>query len=667
MLRYILLFPLLGTLLNGCLPLFGVRLKRQHSVFIACLASVCTALWSLRLLVTLAYLPAGHQVIEDVLYNWMQVGSVRIQFSLYADVLGVGAAVLLSLVALLIHVYSVGYMARDEGYARYFALLNALLFSMMMVLFAGNVLVGMFGWMWVGLCIVLLMSFWYVDVERVKVGSKALALFRLGDVALLFALVLLYWNVHTLDWSVLRRVGDSSLLPGLLAPWLWGMSKMDWIGVCLAIGVLCRTAQLPFYMWLPDSTAGPAPAVAWIHSAILPLLGVFWLARFHFLLKFSSVASGLLIVFGALTSLLVMAIAIFQYDVKHTLAYIAMSQVGLMVVGIGVGVPDAVIFHVFSFVCYMTALSLAGGAVLMGMHYVQDIRVMGGLVHSMPWTHWGFLLAVFAGIGFPGFSGFFSGHSLLWRSLERGYTAVWLVGAMTMVLHAFCLVRLLCLIFYDTLRGGEQLRRHLPEGQPKEVPWTMRIPMYVLLLASLVVGAMHVPTFFGGKALLGHWLHGGFIGTKVTTETILTREFSTGVVFVGVFVGALLALLTFGQGAVQALRNEALLQVNGRGGAAGVFFRWAQRRFYIDVFLELVTVKLLLQVVRFVLAPIEKYVIEGALRLLSATILGVGVMFGLEKREPPGRAISIAVFVLVLCLLWWMLSNAMIVEGMGGV
>lgn len=498
-LRWIPALPLAGFLLN----IFGARTetaghgKAARVHWIACLApfgSFLVALWAFAKLLALE--PEARR-LTDTVFTWISSGdfSAALRFSM--DPLSAVMTLVVTGVGFLIHVYSVGYMHGDRGYARYFAYLNLFMAMMLLLVLGDNLLLLFLGWEGVGLCSYFLIGFWYEDPEKAYAGLKAFVVNRIGDFGFLLGIFLLFWTlgqhgIWTIDFSVIRQHVH-----------LLGPTVITAICLLLFMGAMGKSAQFPLYVWLPDAMAGPTPVSALIHAATMVTAGVYMVARMNFLYAASDFACQWVAWFGAFTALFAATIGICQNDIKKVLAYSTVSQLGYMFVGVGVGAYAAGIFHLMTHAFFKALLFLGAGSVMHAVGGETDIQKMGGLRSKMPWTFWTFVIATLAIAGFPPFSGFFSKDEILWMAFSsaHGSPALWAVLWVGAAVTSFYMFRLVFLTFFDKPRD-----HHLHE-HAHESPAVMTVPLALLAVGAATAGFVGIPESWGlGHNLFETWL-----------------------------------------------------------------------------------------------------------------------------------------------------------------
>ncbi|HLA39655.1 MAG TPA: NADH-quinone oxidoreductase subunit L, partial [Candidatus Glassbacteria bacterium] len=361
--------------------------------------------------------------LADTLYRWMAVGGLEVNVSFMMDRLSSVMILVVSGVSGLIHIYSMGYMAHDKGYWRYFSYLNLFVFFMLLLVAADNIVLMFVGWEGVGLCSYLLIGFWFSSGEKADAGKKAFIVNRIGDFGFLLGIILIFWNLGTVEFN-----GIAGSAPQVLAA---GGGLATAITLLLFMGAVGKSAQIPLYVWLPDAMAGPTPVSALIHAATMVTAGVYMIARLNVLYLLAPTAMCVVATLGALTAIYSASIGLLQNDIKKVLAYSTVSQLGYMFLAVGVGAFSAGIFHLMTHSFFKALLFLGAGSVIHALGDKQDIREMGGLKGKMPRTYWTFLAATLAISGIPPLSGFFSKDEILWMSFSspQGHWLLWLVAA----------------------------------------------------------------------------------------------------------------------------------------------------------------------------------------------------------------------------------------------
>ncbi len=470
------LWPLAGWVANG---LWGGRLGRRAVAVIACgavgAAFLAAALlfWQVRMLPRLDRVAAGDLSHVD-LYQWIGAGTVQVAFRLLIDPLSVAMALVVSGVGLLIHVYSVGYMADDPGFGRYFAYLNLFMATMLTLVLAGNLVVMFIGWEGVGLCSYLLVAFWFTRPAAARAGVKAFLVTRLGDVGFLVGIFLAFGVFGTTDFSVLT--GEASRTLAL------GGGTATALALLLFAGAVGKSAQLPLHIWLPDAMEGPTPVSALIHAATMVTAGVYMIVRLHAVFLRAPLAMDLIAAVGAFTAIFAAASALVEPDLKRVLAYSTISQLGYMFLAVGVGAFGGGIFHLTSHAFFKALLFLAAGSVMHALGGQTDMRRMGGLARRLPRTAAAFAIGALALAGMPPLSGFFS-KDLILSDAFRVHPWLWAVGVAAAGLTAVYIVRAFALTFLGASMGGLDAAAHDPAP-------SMDTPIWLLAGLTIVGGAL---------------------------------------------------------------------------------------------------------------------------------------------------------------------------------
>ncbi|MGH7262627.1 MAG: NADH-quinone oxidoreductase subunit L [Candidatus Rokuibacteriota bacterium] len=466
-------FPLLGTLLNA---LFGRWIgRRAHWIAVPALG--CSFLLSCAV-----FLRVWHgETFTGDLFPWIQAGAFTTSLTALVDPLSAVMLLVVTGVGFLIHLYSVGYMHGDPGYARYFAYLNLFVFSMVMLVLAGNFLVLYVFWEAVGLCSYLLIGFWYTRKSAADAGKKAFIVNRVGDAGFALGVMYLWVTLGTLDYgAVFSRV--EALSPATATV----------IALLLFLGACGKSAQLPLHVWLPDAMEGPTPVSALIHAATMVTAGVYMVARSHVLFERSGVALEVVAWVGGITAVFAATIGLAQTDIKRVLAYSTISQLGYMFAGVGIGAYAAGMFHLVTHAFFKALLFLGAGSAIHALRGEQDLRKMGGLAPRMIPTTVTFLVGAAGLAGLPPFAGFFSKDEILASAYHRDQFWLWgllLVGAFLTAVYIF---RVVFLVFFGGSRMSKEIAQHVHES-----PLVMTVPLGALALLTVVAGVVGIPSAQG--------------------------------------------------------------------------------------------------------------------------------------------------------------------------
>jgi NADH-quinone oxidoreductase subunit L len=527
----IVLAPLIAAIVAG---LFGRFIGRvgAHSVTIAGVAiSFALSAWVLKQM-----LVDGASPVNESVYTWLVSDGIRMEIGFLIDRLTALMMVVVTFVSLCVHVYTIGYMHDDPGYQRFFAYISLFTFSMLMLVMANNFLQLFFGWEAVGLVSYLLIGFWYTRPSAIFANLKAFLVNRVGDFGFLLGIAGIVYFTGSLDYATVFGLRESiaantmQIIPGL--EW----QAMTVICICLFIGAMGKSAQVPLHVWLPDSMEGPTPISALIHAATMVTAGIFMVARMSPLFELSEAALSTVLVIGATTAFFMGLLGLVNNDIKRVVAYSTLSQLGYMTVALGASAYGAAIFHLMTHAFFKALLFLAAGSVIIAMHHEQDMRKMGGLKKYMPITYWTSLIGSLALIAFPGTSGFFSKDAIIaavGASHIPGATyAYWCVffGVFVTALYSFRLV-------FMTFHGPERFAAaghhdpnesthmhtdadaghepdtsghdpHAQGGKPHESPWVVTLPLILLAIPSLLIGWFTI-----GPVLFGDYFGGALVVT----------------------------------------------------------------------------------------------------------------------------------------------------------
>jgi NADH-quinone oxidoreductase subunit L len=510
------LFPLLGFLING------IANKRMPKAWVGIIGSAsifCSFLISIGIFITT---PNGEVNTFD-LFSWINVAGLQIPFSFLVDPLSMIMLLIITGVGFLIHVYSIGYMHHDEGFARYFAYLNLFVFFMLLLVLGSNYAIMFIGWEGVGLCSYLLIGFWFKNTSYNNAAKKAFIMNRIGDLGFLLGLFLIYTTFGSISYKsvMMQAAGFTS-----------GDATITAIALLLFIGAMGKSAQLPLYTWLPDAMAGPTPVSALIHAATMVTAGIYMIARSSIIYVLAPVAMETITIVGMLTAIVAAIIALTQTDIKKVLAYSTVSQLGYMFVALGVGSFTGAVFHLMTHAFFKALLFLGAGSVIHAMSGEQDMRNMGGLKKKLPITFLTILIGTLAISGLPPFAGFFSKDEILAATFNYS-PIVFTIMSITSVLTAFYMFRMLFLTFYSSFRGTTEQAKHLHES-----PKNMTIPLMVLAVCSTFAGFLGLPEVFSEHHLLKSFLAPVFV---LADAKMMVAAPSHAVEY-GIMIGSLIAV-----------------------------------------------------------------------------------------------------------------------------
>jgi len=503
----IALAPLAGAILAG---LFGTGFLGR---FVGRSASHCVTIAGVAISfigsVIVLFQVLNGQTYDGAFYTWTFIGKTQIELGFLIDSLSALMMVVVTSVSLMVHIYTIGYMADDPGYQRFFAYISLFTFSMLMLVMSNNMVQLFFGWEAVGLVSYLLIGFWYTRPTAIFANLKAFLVNRVGDFGFVLGIGLLFAYTGSMHYGDVFSQADKL---GTL-----GFPGTDWKLVtvaclCLFVGAMGKSAQVPLHTWLPDSMEGPTPISALIHAATMVTAGIFMVARFSPIYELSDTALSFMIVIGAIGALFLGILGIIQNDIKRVIAYSTLSQLGYMTVALGASAYSAAIFHLMTHAFFKALLFLGAGSVIIGMHHDQDIRNMGGLRKYMPITWITFLLGTLALVGTPFFAGFYSKEHIIEAA---GAANVWgagfayyatLIGVFVTSLYSF---RVYFLVFHGKERfpldshGEHDHHAHDDHGhhggKPHESPWVVTLPLVLLAIPSVIAGAWFIdPLLFNG-------------------------------------------------------------------------------------------------------------------------------------------------------------------------
>ncbi len=613
------LLPVVPALSAAFLLLFGRRLGAASgwiAVAVAGFAAVVST-------ATFAYLfrqPEDARVFTSEVATWIVAGDLEVSWSLLVDPLASVMLLLVTGVGLLIHVYSLGYMAGDERFHVYFAYLNLFLASMLVLVLGESLLTLFVGWELVGLCSYLLIGFWFSDPEYASAAKKAFVVNRVGDVGFMIAMFVVFAAVGSLSFVEVLPQADA----------LAGGTAVV-VGILLLIAATGKSAQIPLYVWLPDAMAGPTPVSALIHAATMVTAGVYLIARTSPIYALVPDVGMLVAWIGIATALLAALIALAQRDIKKILAYSTVSQLGYMFVGVGVGAYTAGIFHLLTHGFFKALLFLAAGSVMHALANQTDVTLMGGLWRKLPVTAGTSAVAVLAIAGFPLTSGFFSKEEILAAAADTpGGQAIWIIGIATAGLTAFYMGRWFVLVFLGRPRWQELD----PRPHPHESPATMTIPLVLLALASAAGGLINLDPETGW---LHRWLGPSVVAFEPRVEFLPHATLLAVAVIVGL-AGLAAAWLVYGR--------RALVP-----GVAEAYWpqaqRWALERFYVDELYQTTIAHPGERVARG-LTTFDNRVVDGAVNGVARATAGLGTV---GRRLQTGYVRSYALAVLAGTLL----------------
>jgi NADH-quinone oxidoreductase subunit L len=650
--EYLWLIPLLpfaGFLINGTL---GRKFPRVLVTAIALIATAIPAAIVAWLWATMKA-DGAPDVMRVVSQPWIAITGLQIDFAFTVDHLTLIMLGVITGVGFLIHLYSVGYMAHEEGYWRFFAYLNLFMFFMSVLVLAESFLLLFVGWEGVGLASYLLIGFYFKKDSAANAGKKAFIVNRIGDFGFLLAMFLLVDHFGSLDFT--------HVFNAITVNPEWHGGILTAIALLLILGATGKSAQIPLYVWLPDAMEGPTPVSALIHAATMVTAGIYMVARCHVLFDRSPYALGVVAIIGTATAFYAACIGMVQQDIKRVLAYSTVSQLGYMFLACGVGAYAAGIFHLLTHAFFKALLFLAAGSVIHGLSGEQDMRKMGGLRKHIPITFWTMTMGVFAISGLPPWAGFFSKDEILYQAFASNNPLgklLWFVGLVTAGMTAFYMFRL----WFKTFFGPEHFDQHADlhdhgaavhthanahavmvadheEGHAHgvhESPWIMLFPLVVLAILAFTGGWVGIPASMGGHNEIEHFLEPVFANPNAVeaTTTVASHGLELGLAAVsvltalaGVFIAYVFYYKKPGTAAALAQRAPAL-------------YRLVENKFYIDELYSTIIVTPLLMFTRLILELlVEGGIIKGSGAAAAASTRGLG---GLVRRVQSGNIRSYA-------------------------
>ena len=502
--------PLVGSMLAGFAGKALGRTNTHRVAILGVLVSLLASLW----------------VMNDVwqgntfngpLYTWAVIGELRMEVGFQIDQLTTMMMVVVTFVSLMVHIYTIGYMEEDPGYQRFFSYISLFTFSMLMLVMSNNLLQLFFGWEAVGLVSYLLIGFWYTKPSAIYANLKAFMVNRVGDFGFVLGIGLLVAWTGSLDYAEIFAAAPNleKVTIQLIGDTPWSLITVTCI--CLFVGAMGKSAQFPLHVWLPDSMEGPTPISALIHAATMVTAGIFMVSRMSPLYEMSEVALSFVMIIGAITAFFMGLMGIIQNDIKRVVAYSTLSQLGYMTVALGASAYSVAVFHLMTHAFFKALLFLGAGSVIIGMHHDQDIRHMGGLRKYMPITWITSLIGSLALVGTPFFSGFYSKESIIeavhHANVPGSGIAYWalLSGVFVTAFYSF---RMYFLVFhgkprFETAHGhdahGHDAHGHDGHGAhvPHESPWVVTVPLVLLAIPSIIIGAIAADSMITGEYFKG--------------------------------------------------------------------------------------------------------------------------------------------------------------------
>jgi len=623
----VLAFPLAGTLIVG----LGWRwLAGRTAGWIATTMIGLAFAASIGALVQLLGDPVDARQHTSSLYDYASAAGLDIKLNVLVDPLSVYMCLIVSGVSMLIHLYSISYMTSDRGFNRFFAYLNFFVFSMLLLVLAGNIVLLIVGWAFVGFASYALISFWYRRTTATRAGMKAFVINVVGDVGMVLAALFIFRDLGTFDLlSIFSRAQDT-----------FHTNQGVVVAICclLLVGAFAKSAQVPLHTWLPDAMEGPTPVSALIHAATMVTAGVYLIARFHPLFEIGLTAADIAAFVGLATLLIAATIALVVTDLKRIIAYSTMSQIGYMVMGVGIGAYSEGLFHLMTHAFFKALLFMAAGSVIGAMANRQNIDLMGGFRKAMPFTSAMLLIGALALAAFPLTSGWFSKDEILDFAAYRGgfyviFTVGGYIGALLTAFYAFRIG--FRVVFGEPCEEARELEQgHIHHAEPEnpatgepedtdvgfpgpshqiaEREWPMKIAMSILGFGALFAGFVQIP---GVDDVVHRFLHGSFLDSKLYEQGP-----STTAAYHGLLIGGLISVLGI------AIAYYAYLRNRGWTAALQRRFPWAhdflERKWYFDEAIDVLVVRPALAVGRWSNSIFERYVVQGLVVAVTDLVRG---------------------------------------------
>lgn len=563
----VVLLPLIGFLVNG---IFGRKINNEKiSGWFSSLMVLIPFLIGCSIFFEFMSLPPEARVLNLNYFSWIATGNLSIDYAFYIDTLSISLFLIVTGIGFLIHVYSIGYMHGDPGFAKFFAFLNLFIFAMLHLILGTNFLLVFLGWEGVGLASYLLIGFWYDKKFTGVAAKKAFVVNRIGDFGFMIAMFMIFANFGTLN--IQNFLGN---IAGLEV----GNTILLTIALLLFLGACGKSAQIPLFVWLPDAMAGPTPVSALIHAATMVTAGIYLVARTSLLYALAPTATYVILLVGLATAIMAATIALKQNDIKKILAYSTVSQLGFMFIALGNFAFHIAIFHLITHAFFKALLFLGSGSVIHGMHEEQDITKMGGLKNKMKITFITFFIGSLAISGIPPLSGFFSKDEIMFLTYVTSGPGFYIITLITAACTAFYMWRLMGLTFYGKPRYDE---KHV---HPHESPSTMTIPLIILAILSIVGGFIGLPHFLGPN-VLGEWLAPVFANAVAVVSTYhpehhVSMALELGLVALSVAVAVTMIIIAF----KKYSKQETFTEPQGFG-------KVLENKYYVDEIYEAGVVK----------------------------------------------------------------------------
>ena len=638
------LFPAIGFVING---LFGRSLGKKVVSWVGPSVIGLSFLTAILIFFEMIGRPPTERLFEKVIFDWVVSGSFQTVIGYQIDPLSILMVLVVTGVSFFIHIYSVGYMHDDLGYARYFTYLNLFVFMMLNLVLASNFLLMFVGWEGVGLCSYLLIGFWYEKDSASNAGKKAFVVNRVGDFGFILGIFLLFTSlgkhgIWTLDFTEVFANANKLDIGTVTA-----------ITILLFIGACGKSAQIPIYVWLPDAMEGPTPVSSLIHAATMVTAGVYMVARCNVLYSMAPIAMAVVAIIGVATAIFTASIGFCQNDIKKVLAYSTISQLGYMFLGVGVGAFSAGIFHLMTHAFFKGLLFLCAGSVMHALSGELDMRKMGALRKKIPYTFWTFFIATLAIAGIPGLSGFFSKDEILWQAFSspHGYWLLWAVAALAAGMTAFYMFRALFMTFFGESRVDHQVAHHVHES-----PKIMTVPLMVLAVLSVIGGYIGIPHVLGGAnhihEFLAPVLGGGVEPAKAHAGiSILSQAWASGgeagghsaiLELLMMMVSVAIALIGIGVAYLFYVKNPALPKRVAEKWKG--LYKLVFNKYYVDELYEILFINSLKNLGTGLWRGFDEFVIDGTVNGIAYLI---GCLSGMMRKIQTGLVQSYAFSMII--------------------
>jgi NADH-quinone oxidoreductase subunit L len=640
------LIPLLPILGFAFTALFGRRLQAKAGRGAAELVPVgiVVVVWVIAMVVVLPALqhaePFGEHGLDIKLWTWIPAGDFTVDLGFHVDALTAALLIVVTTIGMLVHIYSIGYMAHDAGAWRFFAYLNLFMFSMLLLVLANSWLLVFAGWELVGLSSYALIGFWYPKRSAALAAKKAFIVNRVGDVGFALGIMAIWVNTGTMNIGESLKILVEKPAAELVIP-------LGIVALLVFAGAMGKSAQFPLHVWLPDAMEGPTPVSALIHAATMVNAGVYLVARANPLFAHAQETMVVVAAIGIFTAILAASIAFTQTDIKRVLAYSTLSQLGYMFAALGVGAYVAAIFHLMAHGFFKGLLFLGSGSVIHAVDGEQNMNRMGGLWRKIPITHWTMLIGAIAIAGIPPLAGFFSKDEILGEAFKNGFVWVWAIGLVVAVMTAFYMWRLMGKTFY----GESHVDPHV-EPKIHESPWSMTLPLILLAIPSIFIGMFLGLPF--GDSRISQWLEPVFRESEEylygTPDAFQLAGIDGVLILISVAaatLGLVIGIWLFG--AFRARGRQATVDgIVASGPATKFLYRASLNKWWFDELNDLLFIRIGGRVAAF-LWWFDRTIIDGTVNGVGSLTRGAG---GGLRRIQTGRvqnyALGIAIGLIVM-------------------